>query len=107
MLETKDTKSDKGVQTGAMSMAPLVKEVFGIFEGISAIVVDPTELIMDTVPFGKVQVAKKPVGIDQCTCPNCGTFNEVISKRRNTVKQDVVYCWHCGQAIKINRGDVE
>lgn len=31
------------------------------------------------------QVAKKPIRNDLCTCPRCGTHNETIKKRRNTV----------------------
>lgn len=46
-------------------------------------------------------VAKKPIRSDLCTCPSCGTHNEIIKKRRNTVTFDTVYCWHCGQAIEI------
>ena len=49
------------------------------------------------------QKAKKPIHNDKCTCPSCGTHNEVIKKRRNTVYSDIVYCWHCGQAVKIFR----
>ena len=52
------------------------------------------------------QKAKKPLRIDMCTCPTCGTYNESVKKRRNTVNQDIVYCWHCGQAMEINRSDV-
>ena len=48
-------------------------------------------------------VAKKPIRNDLCTCPSCGTYNEVIGKRRNTVAFDTVYCWHCGQGIEIKR----
>lgn len=33
-------------------------------------------------------------------CPCCDTYNETIEKRRNTVKNDICYCWHCGQALK-------
>ena len=51
------------------------------------------------------QKLKKPIRIDMCTCPTCGTYNESIKKRRNTVNQDIVYCWHCGQAMEINRRD--
>lgn len=51
------------------------------------------------------QKAKKPIRNDKCTCPSCGTHNEVIKKRRNTVYSDIVYCWHCGQALKIFRSD--
>ena len=40
-------------------------------------------------------------------CPFCGTHNEVIKKRRNTVYSDIVYCWHCGQALKIFRSHEE
>ena len=53
------------------------------------------------------QKAKKPIRNDKCTCPSCGTHNEVIKKRRNTVYSDIVYCWHCGQAVKIFRSDEE
>lgn len=49
------------------------------------------------------QKEKKPIRNDLCTCPSCGTHNEVIKKRRNTVVYDIVYCWHCGQAIEIDR----
>ena len=49
------------------------------------------------------QVAKKPKGIDSDICPNCGTFNSIIPKRRNAVGSDTVYCWHCGQAVEIKR----
>lgn len=52
-------------------------------------------------------IAKKPIRNDKCTCPSCGTHNEVIKKRRNTVYSDIVYCWHCGQALKIFRSDEE
>ena len=53
------------------------------------------------------QRAKKPIRNDKCTCPSCGTHNEIIRKRRNTVYSDIVYCWHCGQALKIYRSDEE
>lgn len=51
--------------------------------------------------------AKRPIRNDKCTCPSCGTHNEVIKNRRNTVFGDIVYCWHCGQALKIFRSDKE
>ena len=44
-----------------------------------------------------------PIRNDKCTCPKCGTHNEIIKKRRNTVAFDTVYCWHCGQAMEIKR----
>ena len=53
----------------------------------------------------KKQTVKKPIRMDKCTCPSCGTHNEVWKKRRNTVPSDIVYCWHCGQAVEIFRGD--
>ena len=53
------------------------------------------------------QNAKNPLRNDECTCPSCGTHNEVIKKRRNTVYSDIVYCWHCGQTLKIFRSDEE
>lgn len=37
---------------------------------------------------------------DDFRCPCCGTYNETIKKRKNTVAHDVCYCWHCGQALK-------
>ena len=49
------------------------------------------------------QKEKKPIRNDKCTCPSCGTHNEVFKRRRNTVAHDIVYCWHCGQAIEIDR----
>lgn len=48
-------------------------------------------------------MAKKPIRSDLCTCPSCGTHNDVIKKRRNTVAFDTVYCWHCGQAMEVRR----
>lgn len=35
------------------------------------------------------QQAKESVGIDMCTCPKCGTYNETVGRRRNTVKYDI------------------
>lgn len=32
-----------------------------------------------------------------------GNSVEVIKKRRNTIAFDTVYCWHCGQAIEVER----
>lgn len=52
------------------------------------------------------QIPKKPIRTDMCTCPKCGTYNETIKKRRNTVPSDIVYCWYCGQAIEVKRSDV-
>ena len=49
------------------------------------------------------QIPKKPIRNDKCTCPSCGTHNEVFKRRRNTVAHDIVYCWHCGQAVEIDR----
>lgn len=46
---------------------------------------------------------KKLIRNDLCTCPSCGTYNETIKKRRITVAFDTVFCWHCGQAMKIKR----
>lgn len=53
------------------------------------------------------QRARKPIRVDMCTCPNCGTYNETVKKRRNTVNQDIVYCWHCGQAMEVKRSKEE
>ena len=53
------------------------------------------------------QTPKKPIRNDKCTCHSCGTHNEVFKKRRNTVAHDIVYCWHCGQAVEIDRLDGE
>lgn len=49
------------------------------------------------------QTVMKPIRMDKCTCPSCGTHNEVWKKRRNTLPSDIVYCWHCGQAVEIFR----
>lgn len=46
---------------------------------------------------------KDPIRQDMCTCPRCETYNEIIKKRRKTVATDVVYCWHCGQAISVKQ----
>lgn len=54
----------------------------------------------------EMQRRKKPIGIDMCTCPNCNTYNKIVKKRRNTVNQDIVYCWHCGQAMEVNKNDI-
>ncbi len=51
------------------------------------------------------QKEKNPIRLDKCTCPSCGTYNEVWKKRRNTLPSDVVHCWHCGQAVEIFRED--
>lgn len=52
------------------------------------------------------QKPEKPIRVDMCTCPNCDTYNDIVKKRRNTVNQDIVFCWHCGQAMEIKRSDV-
>lgn len=51
------------------------------------------------------QTEKKPIRLDKCTCPSCSTHNETWRKRRNTIPSDIVYCWHCGQAVEIKRSD--
>ena len=56
---------------------------------------------------GEKQTAKNPIRSDKCTCPSCGTYNETWKKRRNTLPSDIVYCWHCGQAVEIFREDEE
>ena len=38
---------------------------------------------------------------DDHICPNCSTYNEVWTKRENTVKKDIVYCWHCGCKVQL------
>lgn len=43
------------------------------------------------------QIPKKINEYNRCPC--CDTYNEVIEKRKNTVKKDTCYCWHCGQAL--------
>lgn len=54
---------------------------------------------------GEKHEAMEPIRMDKCTCPSCGTHNEVWKKRRNTLPSDIVYCWHCGQAVEIKRSD--
>ena len=36
-----------------------------------------------------------------CRCSVCGTHNEIWDKRRNVAPNDTVYCWHCGQAHRL------
>ena len=52
---------------------------------------------------GEKHEAMEPIRMDKCTCPSCGTYNEIWKKRRNTLPSDIVYCWHCGQAVEIKR----
>lgn len=52
---------------------------------------------------GEKHEAMEPIRMDKCTCPSCGTHNEIWKKRRNTLPRDIVYCWHCGQAVEIKR----
>ncbi len=47
---------------------------------------------------------KKPIDLDRYTCPSCGTYNEIIKKQRNIVNNDIIFCWHCGQLMKIGKG---
>lgn len=54
---------------------------------------------------GEKHEVMEPIRMDKCTCPSCGTHNEVWKKRRNTLPSDIVYCWHCGQAVEIKRSD--
>ena len=49
------------------------------------------------------QIPKKPIRIGKDTCPKCGTYNETWVKRSNTLPNDIVYCWHCGQPVEITR----
>lgn len=53
------------------------------------------------------QIPKRPIGLNMCTCPFCYTQNEIWKKRRNIAPNDIVYCWHCGQAVEILREDGE
>jgi hypothetical protein len=43
--------------------------------------------------------AKKPKYVD--ICPSCETYNGVWLQRVLTVKRDEVYCWHCGEKVRI------
>lgn len=51
------------------------------------------------------QTTKRPVQNDLCTCPSCGLHNDVIKMRRHIFPSDIVYCFECGQALKIFRSD--
>lgn len=61
--------------------------------------------LVSLLKAGEKQEAMEPIRMDKCTCPSCGTHNEVWKKRRNTLPSDIVYCWHCGQAVEIKRSD--
>lgn len=50
-------------------------------------------------PLKEKATPKNPRGIKKDRCPICGSYNKVFIKRRNTVSHDIVYCWHCGNAI--------
>lgn len=53
--------------------------------------------------FAGKHIPARPILNDLCTCPKCGTHNESVKKRRNTVNEDIVYCLHCGQAMEVRR----
>ena len=59
--------------------------------------------VRDSADLFQKNEIKNPIRQDKCTCPSCGTYNEMIKKRRELVVVDVVYCWHCGQAISVIR----
>lgn len=66
--------------------------------------VDIDELVNEILSInGTKDEVLEPIRNDKCTCPKCGTYNEIVAKRRNTVLSDVVYCWHCGQALAVNQ----
>ena len=65
--------------------------------------VDIDELVNEILSInGTKDEPQEPIRIDKCTCPKCGTHNDIIRKRRKTVSSDIVYCWHCGQAIEVH-----
>ena len=53
-----------------------------------------SKMIMETC---EKQIPKRINEYNRCPC--CDTYNETIEKRKNTVKSDICYCWHCGQAL--------
>lgn len=86
---------------GACRVAEATRKAIKVFEEVQQYrVIGTPEECREAV---EKQKAKKPIRNDRCTCPSCGTYNEVIKKRRNTVVCDTVYCWHCGQAIECRR----
>lgn len=36
-------------------------------------------------------------------CPKCNTYNKIWESREDTVPRDIVYCWHCGQEVKLQQ----
>lgn len=36
-----------------------------------------------------------------CKCNKCDTYNSIWDARRLVVQNDIVYCWHCGQAHRL------
>lgn len=65
--------------------------------------VDIDELVNEILSInGTKDEPQEPIRNDKCTCPKCGTHNDIIRKRRNTVFSDIVYCWHCGQALSVH-----
>lgn len=80
-------------QASIVNQAANTLESFSAYEKIGTV-----EEYMEIMEKG---TARKPIRIDMCTCPKCGTYNETVKKRRNTVPYDIVYCWHCGQAMEV------
>lgn len=64
-------------------------------------IVNPSVALDMSVKALEKQIPMKPKGIDGCRCPKCDTQNLVWDGRKNTVGKDIVFCWHCGQAVEL------
>lgn len=68
--------------------------------------ISPSERILRAFDVVKNATSSNiPMAVEhEFTCPRCGTHNETWKKRANTVKDDKVFCWHCGQSVLIENG---
>lgn len=61
----------------------------------------PTEIdclkLIDKALSNALPVVEKP----SCKCNKCDTYNSIWNARRMVVPNDTVYCWHCGQAHRL------
>ena len=60
----------------------------------------PTKELKFLVDAYEKQIPKKVKY--KTTCPTCNTYNSVWGKRINTKPDDIVHCWHCGNAVKLD-----
>ena len=79
-------------------------EALGVIK--SLIGISPSERLLRAFDVVKNAASNNiPMAVKhEFTCPRCNTYNETWKKRANTVKDDKVFCWHCGQSVLIENG---